>query len=80
VADHVLQLAEAKLGHDLPELFSNEEEEVDDVLGLAGELLAEFRILSRDTNRAGVEMALAHHDAAHRDERCGGEAELFGPQ
>ena len=37
-----------------------------DVLGLAGELLAQLRILRGDADRAGVEVAVAHHDAARR--------------
>ena len=31
-------------------------------------------------DRAGVQMALAHHDAADRDQRRGGDAPFFGPQ
>ena len=37
-ADHVVHLAEAELSHDLAKLFGDEEEEVDDVFGLALEL------------------------------------------
>ena len=44
---------------------------VDDVLGLARELLAQLRVLRGDADRAGVEVADAHHDAADRDERRG---------
>ena len=51
-----------------------------DVLGLAGELLAQLRILRRDADRARVEVALAHHDAADGDERRGREAELLGAE
>ena len=50
------------------------------MLGLTGELLAQLRILGRDTHRAGVHVAFAHHDAAERDQRRGGEAELLGPE
>ena len=53
---------------------------VDDVLGLADEALAQHRVLRRDADRAGVEMALAHHDAAGGDQRRGGEAELVGAE
>ena len=56
--------AEAELGHDLAQLLGDEEHEVDDVLGLARELLAQLRVLRRDADRAGVEVADAHHDAA----------------
>ncbi|RVD14685.1 hypothetical protein EN738_32595, partial [Mesorhizobium sp. M4B.F.Ca.ET.017.02.2.1] len=31
------------------------------------EALAQHRVLRRDADRAGIEMALAHHDAAGRD-------------
>jgi hypothetical protein len=48
--------------------------------GLPVKLLAQFRVLRRDADGAGVEVADAHHDAAQRDERCGGEAELLGAE
>jgi hypothetical protein len=50
------------------------------VLGLAGEALAQHRVLRGHADRAGVEVALAHHDAADDDQRRGGEAELVGAQ
>ncbi len=53
---------------------------VDDMLRLAGKLLAQLRILRGDADRAGVQMTLPHHDAAERDQRRGREAELFGTQ
>ena len=46
----------------------------------AGELRAQRRVLRGDAHRAGVQVALAHHDAAHGDQRRGGEAELLGAQ
>src|SRR6185437_9512079 len=67
-------------GHVLAHLFGDEEEEIDDVLGLAGEAGSQDGILRSDADRAGVEVAFAHHDAAHGDERRGGEAELFGTE
>ena len=42
-ADHLVDGAEAELRHDLAHLFGDEEDEVDDVLGLARELLAQLR-------------------------------------
>ena len=66
--------------HQFADLLGDEEEEIDDVLGLAGESPAQHRVLGRDTDRAGVEVALAHHDAARRDQRRGGEAEFVGAQ
>ena len=64
----------------LAHLLGNEEEEVDHVFGLACEARAQYRILCGDAHRAGVQMALAHHDAAHGDQRRSGETELFRPQ
>ena len=46
------------------------------MLGLAGEARAQHRVLRGNAHRAGVEVALSHHDAAGRDQRRGGEAEL----
>ena len=48
--------------------------------GVAGELLAQHRVLRRDADRAGVQVTLAHHDAAGGDQRRGREAELVGPE
>jgi hypothetical protein len=80
LADHLVERADSRARHDLAHFLGDEEEVVDDVLGLAGEALAQHRILRRDADRAGVEMALAHHDAAGRDQRRGGEAELVGAE
>ena len=79
-ADDLVELGEAHLGHQLAHLLGDEEEEVDDVLGRALEALAQHRVLRRDADRAGVEVALAHHDAAGRDQRRGREAELVGAE
>ena len=79
-ADHFIDRAEAELGHDLSALFGDEEEVIDHVLGLAGEFLSQLRVLSGHAHGASVEMALAHHDAAERDQRGRRESELFGPQ
>ncbi len=78
--DQVLELAHAELGHPLAHFLGDEEEIVDDVLGLAFEFLDELRILRRDADRAGVQMAFAHHDAALHHERRRGEAELVGAE
>jgi hypothetical protein len=53
-ADHVIDRSEAKLGHESPQIFGDEEEEIDHVLGLALEFLAEFRVLRGHAHRAGV--------------------------
>ena len=50
------------------------------MLRLAGEFLAQRRVLGGHAHRAGVQVALAHHDAAFDHQRRGGEAELVGAQ
>ena len=79
-AHHLVDGAEAERGHDRARVLGHHEQVVDDVLGLAGEALAQLGILGRDPHRAGVEVALAHHDAAERDQRRGGEAVLLGAE
>jgi hypothetical protein len=54
--------------------------EVLDELRLAAEAFAQLGVLGRDTDRAGVEVADAHHDAARHHQRRGGEAELLGAE
>ena len=80
LADHVLELAVAELRHPLAHFFGDEEEVVDDVFGQPDEALAQHGVLRRDSDRAGVQVALAHHDAAGRDQRCGREAEFVRTQ
>ena len=79
-ADEFVHRANAERRHDLAAFLGGHEEVIDDVFRLAVELLAEFRVLRRDADRAGVEVTLPHHDAAEHDERRGREAELFGSQ
>ncbi len=55
--------------HHLAHFLGDEEEIVDDVLGLAGEALAQHRVLRGHAHRAGVQVALAHHDAAGGNQR-----------
>ena len=80
LADHLVEGAEAHRGHQLAHFLGDEEEVVDHVLRQALEALAQHRVLRRDADRAGVEMALAHHDAAGRDQRRGREAVLVGAE
>ena len=80
LADHLVDRAETELRHQFAEFFGEHEEEVDDVLRLAGELLAELRILGGDAHRTGVEVALPHHDAAHHHQRRRGDAKLLGSE
>src|SRR5690606_10848267 len=78
LAHNLVQVAVAHLGKKLAHLFRDVEEVVDNVLRRTLEALAQNRVLSGDTNRASVEMTLAHHDTASRNQRSGREAELVG--
>ena len=61
-------------------MLGDEQEVADDLLGRAAEALAQHRILRGDADGARVEVADAHHDAASRDQRGGGEAKLLGAE
>ena len=79
-ADHFVNRAEAQLRHDLPRILGHHEQVIHDMLGLAGELLAEHRVLRGHAHRARVEMTLSHHDATQRHERRRGETEFLRTQ
>ena len=64
----------------MAQFFRYKEEVVDDIFGLAREHLAKFGVLRGDAHGAGVQVALAQHNAAHSDERRGSHPELFGAQ
>ena len=72
--------AVAEGGEDLPALLGDVFEEGLDELRPAGEVLPQLRVLGRDPDGAGVEVAHAHHHAAGDDERRGREAELLGAE
>ena len=80
MADGLGDRAEAERGEKLPALLGDVGEEGLDELRPAGEVLAQLRVLGRDPDRAGVEMADAHHHAAGHHERRGREAELLGAE
>ena len=74
---HFVDGSKAEFGHDLPQFFGDHEAIAHHMVGCAGELGAQIRILRGDAHRAGVQVALAHHDAAEGDEGRGGETELL---
>ena len=47
--------------------FGDKEKVVHHMLRLTGKFLAQLGVLRGHAHRAGVQVALAHHDAAHRD-------------
>ncbi len=75
-AHHVFKFSESEARHDFTNFFSDKEEVVDHMLGFAFKAFAQFRILCGNAHRAGVQMALAHHEAAFDNERCRGKPEL----
>ena len=79
-SDQVLEPPDPECGHQPADLFSHEDQVVDHVLGAAPEARPQLRVLSRDSDRARVQVADPHHDAAHRDQRRGREAELVGAE
>ena len=44
------------------------------------EAFSQLRVLGRDANRTGIQVADTHHDAAHGYQRSGCETELLGTQ
>ena len=80
MADHLFEGPEAQHGHVLTDFPGHEGHEVDHVLRIAGEALAQLGVLRGDADGTGVEMADAHHHAAQRDQRRRGEAELLGTE
>ena len=47
------------------------------MLGFSLKFGAQFGILSSDSDWAGIEVTLAHHDAPESDQRRGGESVFF---
>ena len=79
-ADEVVEAADPQPGHDLPGLVGHQEEVVHDVLGGALEAPSQLRVLRGDADRAGVEVADPHHDAAGGDQGGGGETHVLGAE
>ena len=52
--NHLVDGSETEFGHDGSQFFDDVVEEVDDLLGLTGELGSESGVLGSDTDRAGV--------------------------
>ena len=76
---HLVDRARPQGGQDLAHLVGQQAEEIHHLVGAAGEPLAQRRVLGADPHRAGVRLALAHHDAAHGDQGCGADAVFLGP-
>src|SRR5678815_2624503 len=79
-SDHIVEGPETETSHVLAHLFSEEEEKVDDVLGLSLEELTQRWVLGSDSNRTCIQVALAHHHTAHRHQRSRSKAEFLGAE
>ncbi len=77
---HLIDRAEAERRHQATRVLGHHHQIGRHVLGRAGELRAQHRVLRGDAHRAGVEVAFAHHQAAEGDQGRGREAELLGAQ
>ena len=77
VADHFVHRPETQFSHQLTNLFGDVLEERLNELGLAGITPSQFGVLSRNSDRASIEMAHPHHDAARHHQRGRCEPELF---
>ena len=80
MANHLIDGAEAQARHDLTQLLGNKEHKVLNVLGLAAEAATQAAVLRGDAGGASILLAVALHEAAHRDERHGRKAKLLGAQ
>src|SRR3954462_10605541 len=78
MTDHFINGPNTELCHNCPELISNIIKEVDDMLRGAFKLLSQNGILGSYSNRACIQVTLAHHDAPHSNQRCRGKPPLFG--
>ena len=54
--------------------------EVYDILRFALEAFSQLRVLGRNADRAGIEVADTHHDAAHGNKRSGRKAKFLRTQ
>jgi hypothetical protein len=63
--DQVVERAHAQLRHELPHFLRDEPHEVHHMLRFAPEILPQLGVLRGHAHRAGVQVASAHHDAAH---------------
>ena len=77
---HFIDGAESKPGHDLANFFGDSIEIVDDIFGLSFEFSTKPFVECCDTNRAVVQMALAHINTSHRNQRGSAEVIFFSAE
>ena len=71
-ANHFIYGSETKFCHYFTQILGKECEEVHDVIGISGKEFPQVSILCSNTNRASIQMTLAHHDTTfyHQGSRC----------
>src|SRR4026209_1931457 len=74
---HLVDSSKAKLGHQLTYFLSDEHHEIDQMCWLTAELSPQLWILRCHTNRTGIQVTSAHHDASERHQRRRRKAKLF---
>ncbi len=75
-ADKIAELPDPQARHQLARFLGDEKKVVHHVFGFPGEFLAQYRVLRRHADRAGVQVAFAHHDAAAHHQRRRSETEF----
>ena len=78
--DHLVDRPRPDARQHLAHLLRIEAHQVHDLVRRPGELRPQRRVLRADPDRAGVALALPHHDAAHRDQRRRADPELLRPE
>src|SRR5580704_6691789 len=76
--DQICEIGKAHFRHDLSDLFRDSVEVVDDVFWFPLEFRSQTLVLSRNTHRAGVQVALPYIDAAGGNQSSGAEIVFFG--
>src|SRR5208283_917678 len=79
-ADGRLERRQSKLCQQALKIFGKIEEETHDVLGLAAEFGAQLRPLCSNASGTGVEVALARHVTANRNQHSGTEGKLISAE
>ena len=77
--DNLIHRARANRRQNLPHFLGVEGDQVHHLVRRPGKLRPQSLVLRGDADRAGVRLALPHHDAAHRDQRGGADAIFLGP-
>ena len=73
--NQLVEAAHAQLRHQAAHLLGDKEEVIGHMFGRAAKALAQDRVLRGNADRAGVEVAFAHHHAARRNQRRGRQPE-----